>query len=161
MLKGVLLGTILTPVALQNDNQEFSQYTDDKTFVFLSFLYSLVVKSNFWKDFHKSDFWHSPRTILQSHYRLNKIIDRDEDPYISLLRRGSIAALISESRKTTQTRPSRTIRRLVFVPQLWGIIDVLGELMEGKVGGLGLPKEIRSYQAGQSMKITFKVRLSR
>jgi len=119
-------GRFLTPVALRYDNQDISRYTVDKTCIFFSFPYFLVAKPGLRKHFARDDPWHPPRTLLQSHYRLNKTVDRDEDQCISLLKDGTTASLIDAPNRPKQPWSGRAIDNLVFVPQFWGIIDGLG-----------------------------------
>lgn len=119
-------GRFLIPLALRYDNQDISRYTVDKTCIFFSFPYFLVAKPGLRRHFDKGNERHPPRTLLQSHYRLNKTVDRDEDQCISLLRDGAIASMINKAHKVKQFRLSRAIDDLVFVPQFWGIIDGLG-----------------------------------
>ena len=119
-------GRFLTPVALRYDYQDVSRYTVDKTCIFFSFPYFLIAKPGLRKHFNKDDPQHPPRTLLQSHYRLNKTVDRDEDQCISLLRGGTIASLINAPKKPKRSWSSRTVENLIFVPQFWGIIDGLG-----------------------------------
>ena len=119
-------GKFLTPVAVRYDNQDVSRYTVDKTCIFFSFPYFQIAKPGLRKHFGKGDPRHPPRTLLQSHYRLNKTVDRDEDQCISLLRNGTIASLINAPYEGKRSWSSRTVDSLVFVPQFWGIIDGLG-----------------------------------
>lgn len=119
-------GRFLTPLALRYDNQDVSRYTVDKTCIFFSFPYFLVAEPGLRKHYERDDPRHPARTLLQSHYRLNKTIDRDKDQCISLLKRGTVATSINVSDKGKQRRSRSAIKELVFVPQLWGIIDGLG-----------------------------------
>ena len=122
-------GRFLTPVALRYDNQDVSRYTVDKTCIFFSFPYFLVAKPGLRKHFDKDDSRHPPRTLLQSHYRLNRTVDRDEDQCISLLKAGALASLINAPYKPKPFWSSGTTDHLVFVPQFWGIIDGLGKYL--------------------------------
>ena len=119
-------GRFLTPLALRYDNQDVSRYTVDKTCIFFSFPYFLVAPPGLRKHFEKDDPRHPARTLLQSHYRLNKTVDRDEEQCISLLKSGTVATSINVSDRSRQARSRSAIKDLVFVPQLWGIIDGLG-----------------------------------
>ena len=103
-------GRFLTPTTIRYDNQDISRYTVDKTCIFFSFPYFNVARPEFRKHFRKTEDQHPPRTLLQSHYRLNKTIDRDEYQCISMLK---------EVNATEQ-------ENLVYVPQLWGVIAGLG-----------------------------------
>ena len=119
-------GKFLTPLALRYDNQDVSRYTVDKTCIFFSFPYFLVAKPSLRKHFGKDDPQHPVRTLLQSHYRLNKTLDRDSDQSISLLKGGTIATSINASDGGRQSQSMLAVEDLVFVPQVWGIIDGLG-----------------------------------
>ena len=119
-------GRFLTPLALRYDNQDVSRYTVDKTCIFFTFPYFLMANPGLRRHFEKGDSRHPPRTLLQSHYRLNKTIDRDEDQCISLLKDDTIASLISAPYKPKRLWSRHTDDYLVFVPQFWGIIDGLG-----------------------------------
>lgn len=77
----------------------------------------------------RGDPLHPLRTILQSHYRLNKTVDRDEDQCITLVKDGTLASSILASEKPKRFWSSREIDDLIFVPQLWGIIDGLDTLI--------------------------------
>lgn len=119
-------GRFLTPLALRYDNQDVSRYTVDKTCIFFTFPYFLLANPALRKHFEQGDSRHPSRTLLQSHYRLNKTIDRDEDQCISLLKDDTIASLIDAPYKPKRLWSSHTDDHLVFVPQFWGIIDGLG-----------------------------------
>ena len=122
-------GRYLTPLALRYDNQDESRYTVDKTCVFFSFPYFLVAKPELKKYFGKNDPRHPPRTLLQSRY--NNILARDEDQCISLLKTDSLASLLKTPFRPEPLWSSRSLDHVVFVPQLWGIIDGLGERLSG------------------------------
>ena len=121
-------GRYLTPTAIRYDNQDISKYTVDRTCVFFSFPYFHVAKPEFRQHFRQKENRHPPRTLLQSHYRLNKTIDRDEYQCISLLE----GVNSTEQQKPEQQKRkrllccSKTVEDLVYVPQLWGVIAGLG-----------------------------------
>ena len=119
-------GRFLTPLALRYDDQDVSRYTVDKTCIFFCFPHFLIAKPGLRKHFEKGDSRHPPQTLLQSRYRLNKTIDRDEDQCISLLKDDTIASLIDTPYTSKSLWSSHTDDYLVFVPQFWGIIDGLG-----------------------------------
>ena len=121
-------GRFLIPTSTRVDNQDLSRYTVDRTWVLFSFPHSYIAKAEFRQHFRQKENQHPPRTLLQSHYRLNKTIDRDEYQCISLLK---------EVNSTEQEEPEREKRKrrlccpkavedLVYVPQLWGVIAGLG-----------------------------------
>lgn len=121
-------GRFLTPTAIRYDNQDISRYTVDKTCIFFSFPYFYIDKPEFRKHYRKKDDQHPPRTLLQSHYRLNKTIDRDEYQCISMLEKVNS----TEQGKPEWQKRKRWVGRrktdenLVYVPQLWGVIAGLG-----------------------------------
>lgn len=119
-------GRFLTPLALRYDNQDDSRYNVDKTCIFFSFPFFLITNLEFRKHFEKDNLEHPARTLLQSHYRLNRTVDRDQDQCISRLKSGAIATSINVSDNGRQGRSRPAIKDLIFVPQLWGIIDGLG-----------------------------------
>ena len=152
-------GRFLTPLALRYDNQDVSRYTVDRTCIFFSFPYFLVAKPGLRKHFEKDDPRHPARTLLQSHYRLNRTIDKDEYQCISLLKSGTVATSISASEKGRQGRSKSAIEELVFVPQLWGIIDGLGMwILDGILNWCSL-WQIPLYPMDQSMELRFKAQL--
>lgn len=122
-------GKFLSPLALRYDNQDESRYSVDKTCIFFSFPYFLVAKPGLRKLFEKDDPRHPARTLLQSHYRLHRTDDRDRYQCISLLKSGTVATSINTSDKGRQGRSRSAIENLVFVPQLWGVIDGLDTLI--------------------------------
>ena len=126
-------GRFLNPTAIRYDNQDISRYTVDKTCIFFSFPYFYIDKPEFRKHFGKKEDQHPPRTLLQSHYRLNKTIDRDEYQCISMLEKvnSTEQEKLEQGMPEWQKRKRRVCRRktaenLVYVPQLWGVIAGLG-----------------------------------
>ena len=126
-------GRFLNPTAVRYDNQDISRYTVDKTCIFFSFPYFYIDKPEFRKHYRKKEDQHPPRTLLQSHYRLNKTIDRDEYQCISMLEKVNSAEQekLEQGMPEWQKRKRRLCRRktgdnLVYVPQLWGVIAGLG-----------------------------------
>ena len=121
-------GRFLTPTAIRYDNQDISRYTVDKTCIFFSFPYFNVNKPEFRKHFRKRENQHPPRTLLQSHYRLNKTTDRDEYQCISMLKNLNSTEQEKPEPEKRKRRGCRlqTITDLVYVPQLWGVIAGLG-----------------------------------
>ena len=115
-------GRFLNATAIRYDNQDISRYTVDKTCIFFSFPYFNVAKPELRKHFRKREDQHPPRTLLQSHYRLNKTIERDKFQCISMLKE---VKSTEEKRKSRVGRP-KMVKDLVYVPQLWGVIAGLG-----------------------------------
>ena len=152
-------GRFLTPLALRYDNQDVSRYSVDKTCIFFSFPYFLVAKPGLRKHFEKDDPRHPARTLLQSHYRLNKTIDRDKDQCIALLKSGTVATSINPSDKGRESPLRSAIEDLVFVPQLWGVIDGLGMWIPDKFPGWRLLFQIPLYPTDQLTKLRFEAQL--
>ena len=119
-------GRFLIPLALRYDNQDISRYTVDKTCIFFGFPYFEIAKPGLRHHFDKGSPQHPPRTLLQSHFRLNKTTDRDEYQCISLLGEGAVASSINAINNSKRNLSGKTIEDLVYVPQLWGIIVGLG-----------------------------------
>lgn len=70
----------------------------------------------------KGDPKHPVRTLLQSHYRLNKTVERDKDQCISLLQGKNLKSCIDAPDMETAHLNSRKAKELIYVPQLWGLI---------------------------------------
>ena len=124
--KDFIGGRYLRPAALRYDNQDASRYSVDRSCIFFSFPYFLIADPAIRKHFGKDDPRHPPRTLLQSHYRLNKTIDRDEDQCISFLKGDTLASFLSSPTPPKGSWSPATTKSFVFVPQLWGVIDGLG-----------------------------------
>ena len=152
-------GRFLRPLALRYDNQDVSRYTVDKTCIFFCFPYFSIAKPGLRKHFEKDDPRHPARTLLQSHYRLNRTVDRDKYQCISLLRSGTTATSINLSKKGRPGRSGSAIEDLVFVPQLWGIIDGLGMRILDRLSRWRLLWQIPLYPTDQSMDWRFKAQL--
>ena len=118
-------GRYLTPIALRYDNQDISKYTVEKTCIFFSFPYLCLDAVELRKYYEKNSFEHPPRTLLQSHYRLNKTEDRDELQCIRWLKAHRLTSCKSELDKEKASNDQ--IKALFFVPQFWGLIVGTGE----------------------------------
>ena len=122
-------GRYLTPLALRYDNQDVSRYTVDKTCIFFSFPYLAMATSEFRKHFSKGHYEHPARTLLQSHYRLNKTTDRDKFQCVRLLKGREVESYIKLSDEGDRSNLSgKQTQQLLYVPQLWGIIVGLGTI---------------------------------
>ena len=120
-------GSYLTPLALRYDNQDVSRYTVDKTCIFFSFPYLAMAAPDFRTHFPKGRREHPPRTLLQSHYRLNNTKDRDHFQCIKLLKSHEVRAYVTTSDGEDRSRiPAKKTQQLLYVPQFWGIIVGLG-----------------------------------
>lgn len=152
-------GRFLRPLALRYDNQDVSRYTVDKTCIFFSFPYFLIANPGLRKHFEKDDPRHPARTLLQSHYRLNRTVDRDKYQCISLLKSGTTATSINVSKKGRPGRSGSAIEDLVFVPQLWGIIDGLGLRILIRLSRRRLLWQILLYPTDRLMDWRYKAQL--
>lgn len=127
-------GRYLVPLSLRYDNQDVSMYTTDKTCIFFSFPYLCLDPHGRPLYYKKEDNKHPPRTLLQSHYRLNRTDDRDASQCIRWLKSSRVNDCIifhpdesdDISKLNPSTRPRRKPEPLFLVPQLWGVIVGLG-----------------------------------
>ena len=117
-------GRYLTPLALRYDSQDVSRYTVDKTCIFFGFPYLTMAAPDFRKYFSKGHHEHPPRTLLQSHYRLNNTTDRDHFQCIKLLKGHEVRAYVNG--EDMSHFPAKKSQQLLYVPQFWGIIIGLG-----------------------------------
>lgn len=122
-------GNYLIPLALRYDDQDVSRYTVDKTCIFFSFPYFQVADTSFRLHLDKEDNGHPPRTILQSHYRLNKTVERDRFQCIRLLEDRTLESCIEVEPQKVGKVLDRKKKYLVYVPQFWGLIVGLGKSM--------------------------------
>ena len=123
-------GSYLTPLALRYDNQDVSRYTVDKTCIFFSFPYLAMAAPDFRKHFPKGHHEHPPRTLLQSHYRLNNTTDRDLFQCIKLLKGHEVRAYVETLDGEDESRfLAKKSQQLLYVPQFWGIIVGLGKFL--------------------------------
>lgn len=120
-------GSYLTPLALRYDDQDVSRYTVDKTCIFFSFPYLAMAALDFRKPFPKGRHEHPPRTLLQSHYRLNNTTDQDPFQCINLLKGHEVRAHVKTLDEEDKSRLlAKKSQQLLYVPQFWGIIVGLG-----------------------------------
>ena len=114
------------PLALRYDNQDVSKYTVDKTCIFFSFPYLSLSTAELRNYFTKKDFEHPPRTLLQSHYRLNKTKDRDKLQCVRWLKVEKLDPCLNAPKEDMQMLSKKKVNELFFVPQFWGLIIGLG-----------------------------------
>ena len=120
-------GRYLTPLALRYDSQDVSRYTVDKTCIFFSFPYLAMATPEFRKHFPKGHHEHPPRTLLQSHYRLNNTTERDQFQCIRLLKAHEVRSYVKPSDGDDGSGIwGKKTQQLLYVPQFWGIIIGLG-----------------------------------
>ena len=119
-------GRYLVPLALRYDNQDVSKYNVDKTCIFFSFPYLCLDGVELRDYYTKQDVEHPPRTLLQSHYRLNKTEDRDDDQCVRWLKPEKLSARVTAPPKVKTKLYKKRVKELFFVPQFWGLIIGLG-----------------------------------
>ena len=81
------------------------------------------------KSFAKGDPKHPVRTLLQSHYRLNRTVERDKDQCIRLLHGKNLTSCIDAPDIETAHFNSGKTKELIYVPQLWGLIIGLSKFL--------------------------------
>ena len=113
-------GRYLVPQSLRYDNQDVSKYTIDKTCIFYCFPYICLQEKDRRLHHYKGDRRHPPRTLLQSYYRLNNTIDRDEKQCITWLKAKALRSCVDDHE--TKSLSGRKAGELIFVPQFWGMI---------------------------------------
>ncbi len=115
------------PLALRYDNQDVSKYTVEKTCIFFSFPYLCLDAVGLRKYYDKNNVEHPPRTLLQSHYRLNKTEDRDKLQCIKWLEAHKLTSCIVASEPEKEKWSRSQVEELFYVPQFWGLIVGPGE----------------------------------
>ena len=120
-------GSFLTPTTSRYDSQDISKYTIDKTCIFFNFPYLCVANSRLRVYLNKGELEHPPRTLLQSHYRLNKTKERDKKQCIGLLEESVVRSCITEPDPKKSQISSKLTEDMIFVPQFWGLIVGLGK----------------------------------
>ena len=113
-------GSFLTPVARRYIVLDDSKYSADRCCIFLSFPYFSVTKPKAQKPFVKGDPKHPVRTLMQSHYRLNETVERDEEQCIKLLQGERLKACIDAPDEESEHLHSQQTKGRIYVPQLWG-----------------------------------------
>ena len=122
-------GSFLTPIARRYIVLDDSKYSPDRCCIFLSFPYFAVTKPKAENPFVKGDPKHPVRTLLQSHYRLNKTVERDKDQCIRLLQGKELKSCIDAPDMETDHLNNEETKELIYVPQLWGLIIGLGKVL--------------------------------
>ncbi|KAL9102114.1 MAG: hypothetical protein Q9163_002698 [Psora crenata] len=122
-------GRYLMPWTLRYDNQDVSKYTVDKTCIFFNFPYLYLASVGLRKYYDKGHLEHPPRTLLQSHYRLNKTQDRDKLQCVKWLKGRKLMSFLAASEDEKLERSHRKTDEFLYVPQLWGMIVGLDTLI--------------------------------
>ena len=141
-------GKFLTPMALRYDSLDSSKYSADKCCIFLAFPYfeirkeqSILKHDQEHDEEHdqEHDQEHRVRSLLQSVYRLNNAVERDETQSIRMLSRKKLTSCI-KAEKGDLSEISRDGREeLIFVPQLWALVLGLDRLITlGSIGDISL-----------------------
>ena len=120
-------GRYLTPLTLRYDSQDVSRYTVDKTCIFFNFPYLAMATSEFREHFPKGHHEHPARTLLQSHYRLNKTTERDKFQCIRLLTDHEVSSCLEFPDEGGLL--GQKTQLLLYVPQFWGMIIGLGKFL--------------------------------
>lgn len=87
-------GNFLTPLALRYDILDDFKYSVDKCYTSLSFPYFAVGKAKSRKTFTKGSQEHPTRTLLQSAYRLNNIVEQDKFQFIRMLEQETLKSRV-------------------------------------------------------------------
>ncbi|KAL8704098.1 MAG: hypothetical protein Q9201_002732 [Fulgogasparrea decipioides] len=115
-------GSFLTPTAIRYDMLNDSRYGADKCCAFLNFPFFAVRKAQKKAAFVKGDSKHPTRTLLQSRYRLNETIDRDDSQCIRMLDARSLKSCIKAPEAETAHLTRGGVDELIYVPQMWALI---------------------------------------
>ena len=122
-------GSFLTPTAIRYDMLHDSRYSKDKCCIFLSFPYFAVAKPQKRKNYIKGDSEHPTRTLLQSQYRLNETIERDNSQCIRMLGGETLKSCVKASQADTSHLSRKKTEELIHVPQMWAMILGLGSYL--------------------------------
>ena len=127
-------GSFLNLTAIRYDMLDDSRYNKDRCSIFLSFPYFSIKKPELKSNaYSKGAPEHPTRTLLQSRYRLNKTIKRDESQCISNLTGDKLKACIKAPDLDTAHLTRRKVDERVHVAQLWTLIIGLGESITPRV----------------------------
>ena len=123
-------GRFLTPKAFRYDMLDDSRYGVDKCCIFLNFPYFAVQGQQQREQFQKGDERHPVRTLLQSHYRLNRTSEKDETQCIRMLNADTLKSCIKDAQPSEISHlTSKPNDVLVYVPQMWALIIGLDHLV--------------------------------
>ena len=147
-------GRYLEPLTLRYDSQDVSKYSVDKTCIFFNFPYLCVAPKSLRQYKEAGDPAHPARTLLQSHYHLNKTTDRDNLQCITWLQPGKLRKYITAVGRDNTPGLSRNASSLMglrsklkqwhslvnqeeifYVPQYWGLIVGLDNLITSSTCG--------------------------
>ncbi|KAL8920827.1 MAG: hypothetical protein Q9208_005999 [Pyrenodesmia sp. 3 TL-2023] len=123
-------GSFLTPKAMRYDMHDASRYGHDTCCIFVSFPYFAVNEAQERSLFEKGDARHPIRTLLQSRYRLNETIDKDESQCIRTVGSAALKSCIRNASKDDFERLNRSAHtELIYVPQMWALVMGLDHML--------------------------------
>ncbi|KAI4148539.1 MAG: hypothetical protein LQ341_001543 [Variospora aurantia] len=123
-------GSFLTPKVMRYDMHDASSYGHNKCCMFISFPYFAVNEAQERRAFNKGDPRHPVRTLLQSRYRLNETIDKDESQCIRTVGTAALKSCIHNASKHDVDRLDRTAHtELIYVPQMWALVMGLDHML--------------------------------
>ena len=156
-------GSFLTPRALRYDSLDSSRYSADKCCIFVAFPYFAVGNAPPKASFVNLGKEHPTRTLLQSIYRLNNTLERDQIQCIRMLTRKELRSCI-EAEESDLSKISRKVKEeLIYVPQLWALIlgldrlVTLGSISDRSLQGRGI--EVKEEQNPVNRKRCSLVRI--
>lgn len=129
-------GSFLTPKVMRYDMHDASRYGHNKCCIFINFPYFAVNQTRERNPFKKGDARHPIRTLLQSRYRLNETVDKDESQCIRSVGSAALKSCIRNSSQDDIDRLNRTAHtELIYVPQMWALIMGLDHMLTaGPIG---------------------------
>lgn len=120
-------GRFLTPTVMRYDMHDASRYGHGRSCMFVSFPYFDVSETRERGKFRKGDASHPIRTLLQSHYRLNETVDRDESQCIRTIGAPALKSCIQGG--DTKRLCHKAHAELIYVPQMWALVIGLGHML--------------------------------
>ena len=156
-------GKFLTPRAVRYDSLDNSKYSADKCCIFLAFPYFAVSKKPMRRPFMRGGLEHPVRTLLQSVYRLNDTVERDQTQCIRMLTRKNLKSCIEADEKDKAEVSPKVKEELILVPQLWALIlgldrlMTLGSISDGSLRGRDI--EVKEETTSVSKKRCSLVRI--
>ncbi|KAL8746226.1 MAG: hypothetical protein Q9184_007774, partial [Pyrenodesmia sp. 2 TL-2023] len=120
-------GSFLTPKAMRYDMHDASRYGHNRCCIFVSFPYFAVNEAQERCLFKKGDARHPVRTLLQSRYRLNETVDKDESQCIRTVGPAALKSCIRNADTERLNRSAHT--ELIYVPQMWALVMGLDHML--------------------------------
>ncbi|KAL8758055.1 MAG: hypothetical protein Q9199_001785 [Rusavskia elegans] len=122
-------GRFLTPTAMRYNLPDPSWYMGGMCCIFVNFPYFAVGEERTRSSFDKGDERHPIRTLLQSRYRLNETVDRDESQCIRIVSGSALKSCIQAPDKETEHLTRKVNDELIYVPQMWTLIMGLDHIL--------------------------------